>query len=358
MTVPTITPNSPDGKPPIRLGVIGAGAFACRRHLPDAVNNPRVCLAGICRRDPETRAKIAAHFCVPEDKTYGDWRQMLDDLEMDAVLIATPNAHHYEQAKSALERGLHVLLEKPMTIRASEAHELVALARQQDLRLAVALNPPFWAHCHQVRRALKDERIGTLESAAMYWSGSAEYVFGRAPQPGNLPGIVPPTMFRADPALNGGGYFVDGGSHLVSELLWITGLRARRVSALMDETPSDMRVAFSMEMENGAVVSINSIGDSKFPVRRVRNVFGLSGGTITIVSFDFETTIMLHGQEHRKFKEADLLPVPQPVANFISAIEGHGQLFSPGEHGAQVVEVIEAAYESAATGRTVTLQPE
>jgi predicted dehydrogenase len=117
-----------------------------------------------------------------------------------------------------------------------------------------------------------------------------------------------------------------------------------------------MRIAFSVELENGAVVSINSIGDSKFPVRRVRNIFGLTGGTVTIVNSEFETTIMLHGQEHRRFKEADLLPVPQPVANFISAIEGHGQLFSPGEHGAQVVEVVEAAYESATTGRTITIQ--
>ena len=344
--------------PPIRLGVIGAGAFACRRHLPDAVNNPRVNLAAICRRDPEARAKIAAHFCIPEDRAYGDWQQMLDAVPLDAVLIATPNAQHYEQAKTALERGLHVLIEKPMAIHAHEAHELVALAREKNLKLSVALNPPFWAHCHQVRRALRDERMGALESVAMYWSGSAEYVFGRAPQPGNLPGIVPPTMFRADPELNGGGYFVDGGSHLVSELLWLTGLRARRVAALMDETPTDMRIALSVELENGAVATINSIGDSKFPTRRVRNVFGAVGGMVLIVNFEFETTIMLHGQEHRRFKEAELMPVPQPIANFVSAIEGNGQLYSPGEHGAQVVEVVEAAYESATTGRTVTLLPE
>jgi predicted dehydrogenase len=340
---------------PVRLGVIGAGAFACRRHLPDAINNPGVCLTAICRRAPEARAKIAAHFCVPAERAYGDWQQMLTETELDAVLIATPNAQHYEQAKAALERGLHVLIEKPMTIHAHEAHELVALAHAKNLQLAVALNPPYWAHCHQVRRALHDERMGALESAAMYWSGSAEYVFGRAPQPANLPGIVAPTMFRADPELNGGGYFTDGGSHLVSELLWVTGLRARRVTALMDQTPTDMRAALSIELENGAIATINSIGDSKLATRRVRNVFGATGGTVLIVNFEFETTIMVHGQEHRKFKEAELMPVAQPVANFVSAIQGHGKLFSPGTHGAQVVEVIEAAYESATTGRVVSL---
>jgi predicted dehydrogenase len=342
-------------RPPVRLGVIGAGAFACRRHLPDAINNPGVCVAAICRRDPEARAKIAAHFCVPPEAAYGDWQQMLDEVELDAVLIATPNAQHYEQARAALERGLHVLIEKPMNVRSTEAHELVALAHRNNLQLGVALNPPFWAHCHQIRRALRDERMGALESAAIYWSGSAEYVFGRAPQPANLPGIVPPTMFRADPDLNGGGYFTDGGSHLVSELLWVTDLRVRRVSALMDQTPSDMRTALTLEMENGAVATINSIGDSKYSTRRVRNVFGATGGAVLIAGFDFETTIMMHGQEHRKFKEAELLPVAQPIANFVSAIQGRGKLFSPGEHGAHVVEVIEAAYESASSGRTVML---
>jgi predicted dehydrogenase len=339
----------------VRLGVIGAGWFASRRHLPDAAKHPNVRLVALCRRDPEARTRMADHFGVPHEQAYEDWEQMLDEVELDAVLIATPNALHYSQAKAALQRGLHVLLEKPMTIHSHEAHELVALEAAQGLKLAVALNPPFWAHCHQMRRALRDERMGALESAAMYWSGSAEYVFGRAPAPGNPQGVVPPTLFRADPALNGGGYLIDGGSHLISELLWVTGLRVRRVTALLDETPTDMRIALSLEMENGAVATLNAIGDSKFPGRRVRNVFGAVNGTITVVNFEFETTIMMQGNEHRKFKEADLPPVAGPVANFVDAIQGRGKLFSPATHGAQVVEVVEAAYQAALTGRTVTL---
>ena len=280
---------------------------------------------------------------------------MLDKAPLDAVLIATPNLYHYEMAKACLERGLHVLLEKPMTIRSQDAHALVALAHERGLRLSVALNPPFWAHCHQIRRALKDEKMGALESATMYWTGNAEYVFGRAPMPEKGVGVVPPTLFRADPELNGGGYFQDGGSHLVSQMLWVTGLRVRRVAALMDATPTDLRIALSLEMENGAVATITGIGDSKLSNRRVRNIWGAANGSITVINPEFETTIMFQGQEHRKFKESDLLPIPGPVANFVDAIQGRGKLFSTGEHGAHVVEVVEAAYESATSGRTITL---
>ena len=339
----------------VRLGVLGAGSFVSRRHLPDAVGNPRVQVSALCRRDAEARGKMAAHFGVPTEQAYADWQEMLDKAPLDAVLIATPNLYHYEMARAALERGLHVLLEKPMTIRSQDAHELVTLAKERNFHLGVALNPPFWAHCHQIRRALKDEKMGQLESAAMYWTGNAEYVFGRAPMPATGTGVVPPTLFRADPELNGGGYFQDGGSHLVSQMLWVTGLRVRRVSALMDATPTDLRIAMSLEMENGAVATITGIGDSKLSTRRVRNVWGASGGIVTVVGPEFDTDINLSGQEHRRFKEADLLPVANPVSNFVDAIQGRAKLLSPGEHGAHVVEVVEAAYLSATSGSVVTL---
>jgi predicted dehydrogenase len=339
----------------VRFGVIGAGWFACRRHLPDIQREAGAELAAICRRDPESRATIAAQFGLAERQCFADWQEMLAEVELDAVLIATPPALHYAQAKAALERGLHVLLEKPMTVRGAEAWELVALAEKQGLQLSVALNPPFWARSHQMREALTGGELGELESASLYWTGSAEYVFGRAEKPDNLPGIVPPTMYRSDPELGGGGYFVDGGSHLVSDLIWTTGLRARRVSALMDTTPTDMRTVVSLEMENGAIASITSIGDSKFPERRVSTTLGAKNGTITVNTFAFETEIKPHGQPSRSFKEADLPPVSGPVANFVKALNGQEDLFSPGTHGAHVVEIVEAACHSAVTGNTITL---
>ncbi len=339
----------------VRLGIIGAGWFVSRRHLPDIKGNKRLVLTSLCRRDAEARAKMEAFVGLPPESGYEDWRRMLAEAPLDAVLIATPNNLHYEQAKAALEHGLHVLLEKPMTIRSEHARELVEIAKARGLKLAVALNPPHWAHCHRARRALQSEQMGAFESAAMYWTGSAQYLFGRAPRPAKMEGVVPPTEYRADPDQNGGGYFADGGPHLVSELLWLTGLRPKRIMALMDAVPADMRIAISFEMENGAIATITSIGDSQFDQRRVRNVFGSANGTVAVMYQEFETLIQVKGMEPVKFREADLMPVASPINNFIDAIQGRAALFSPGEHGADVVEVVEAVYESASTGRIVTL---
>ena len=340
---------------PVRLGVVGAGWFASRRHLPDAQADSNVELVALCRRDADSRRTMAEKFGIESRFAFEDWREMLKGAELDAVLIATPNNLHFEQAKAALEAGLHVLLEKPMTIRTEHARELVALADANGLKLSVAVNPPFWAHCHAMRDALRDPDMGALESVSMYWTGSAEYVFGKAPAPDNLPGVVPPTMYRSDPEQNGGGYFADGGPHLVSELLWVSGQKARRVTALMDAAPADMRAVLSIELENGALATIASLGDSKFPGRRVRNTFGASNGLITVQDFAFETVVAIQGREPQHCREADLPPVGTPVGNFAQAILGHAELLSPGWHGADVVAVTEAAYRSALEGRTVTL---
>lgn len=340
---------------PVRLGVLGAGWFASRRHIPDAMRHPDVQLEAICRRDDEAREKIAAHFDIPRERALADWQRMLQEVELDAVLIATPNALHYPQAKAALERGLHVLVEKPMTLKSSEAWELVELAKSKNLQLAVALNPPYWAHCHQIRRALHDPKMGDLETVSLLFSGSVEYVFGRSSAPEHLPGVVAPTMYRADPELNGGGNFADGGSHLVSELLWITGRKARRVTALTDCLPCDMRVAASIELDSGVLATIASVGDSKYSGKRVQNLFTTSHGSVQVTNPEFDTVIVTHGQGNRTFSEAELAKVESPIANFVAAIRHEGHLYAPGEHGAQVVQVVEAIYESARSGKTMEL---
>jgi len=338
----------------LRIGVLGAGWFASRRHLPDIQKHPDVTLAALCRRDPEALARLRDHF-RPE-RTYTDWREMLETCPLDAVLIATPHALHYEQARAALERGLHVLLEKPMAIRSDEARDLRDLAMAKGRTLAVALNPPYWAHCHRMRGAIQAGRIGNVEAVDMFWTGNAAYVFGEAPKPADLPGLVPPTMYRADPDLCGGGYLIDGGSHLVSEVLWVTGMRATRVACLMDALPSDRRATLILTLENGASATITSIGNSGHAQRRVRNTFAGADGTITVEGFEFQTTIAVEGGQPETFLERDLLSVPGPVADFVHAIREHGTLAASPDHGVHVVEVIEAAYRSAMNGQTVSLE--
>ena len=346
------------GQDRVRLGILGAGSFVSRRHLPESAGNAHVVVTALCRRDPDALATMASHFGLTPEQTYVDWKEMLERAPLDAVLIATPNSYHYEMAAACLERGLHVLLEKPMTVRSEDAHALVALAEERSLQMSVALNPPFWAHCHQIRRALKEEKMGALESAAMYWTGNVEHVFGRVPMPDSgcrrCTTYVVPRRSRTEWGRVLPGWRVAPG---VADAL---GHRSARAPGVCRDGCHADRSARPLCCSNWKMARSPPLlvsGTANFPLRRVRNVWGAANGTITVVNPDFETSIMLHGQEHRKFKEADLLPVPGPITNFVDAIQGRGKLFATAEHGAHVVEVVEAAYQSAAAGHAITLPP-
>lgn len=350
----TCSPEIPAAAP-VRFGVIGAGWFASRRHIPDIAKHPGAVVAALCRRDTSSLVRVRDQV-APGAALYSDWRQMLAEANLDVVVVATPHHLHYEQVLAALNQGVNVVAEKPLTVRAEDALHLVRVAKEHNLLLSVALNPPHWAHCRRMREVIRDGMIGEVEAVSLFWTGNAEYVFADGPKPENLPGVVAPTMFRADPAQCGGGYLMDGGPHLISEALWVTGLRPVSVTCRMDRLPSDRRAALIIELENGAVATISTVGNSRSGGRRVSNRFAGTDGTIEVEHFNFHTRI-----ESRKgteeFTEAELPPAPGPVANMIEALRGKAPLASDGTHGATVVQVLEAAYQSAREGRTIAIPP-
>ena len=307
---------------PVRIGVVGAGWFASRRHLPDIGRCAGAKLAAICRRSKTELRRIAEHFGSPP--AYTDYAEMLAHAELDAVLICTPHALHGPQAAAALARGLHVLVEKPLALSAREAAGLAEQARERSRVLAVAVNPPYWAHCHALRET--------------------------------MPGVVRPSLFRGNPALAGGGHLMDAGSHLVSELLWVTGRHPVAIPALMDNPENDLCACVALQLDNNAIATIAIRGDSRHPDRRVSSRYYGSAGMAAVDGMPFRVTLAPHGEPPTTQTEAELPPAPTPVENFVQVIHGHAVPLAPPEHGVALAQTLEAAYESARTGRTVRLE--
>jgi predicted dehydrogenase len=346
----------------VRIGVVGAGWFASRRHLPDIVACLEAELVALCRRSPAELALLAEQFHAP--RTYTDFDRMLDEAPLEALLIATPHALHFPQAKAALERGLHVLVEKPLAVSGRQAEDLAALATARGRVLSTAVNPPFWPHCAHLKALREQGALGEIEAAQITMVGAVEHVFGRAPMPDHLPGLVRPTLFRGDPALNGGGNLMDSGSHLVSELLWVTGLSPRAVTARLDALPTDMRAVLTVELGEPAgappiarplLATITAIGNSRHPRRRVLSSYYGSRATATADGLPFRVVLTPAEGAPETFPESALPTVPSPVADFIAAIREGRPPVSPPAHGVAVTRVLEAAYQSAARGERVAL---
>src|SRR5213083_331863 len=116
-----------------RVAVIGTGWWSTYTHIPALQADPRAELVAVCDSNPDKLRAAAQAYRI--ERLYSDVGAMLDQQALDGVVIATPHATHAAVAEACLARGLHVLVEKPMTLHASEAQALVALAQAQKREL-------------------------------------------------------------------------------------------------------------------------------------------------------------------------------------------------------------------------------
>lgn len=338
--------------PPVRIGVIGAGWFASRRHCPDILAHPQATLTALCRRDPTQLQHMAAAFQVKH--TYTDYRDLVHSGIVDGVLVCSPHHLHYEHTRAALENGLHVLLEKPITIDPADGRELVELAAAKNLTLIVAQNPPYWSHCRYLKEQIQHGRLGEIEAAQIHWVGNAKAVLGLEELPADMPGVVQPTLFRQDPAQNGGGFLVDGGSHLLCELLWCTCLKVVEVTAQMDDAEWDVRAVLTLLLSNGALATLSNIADSNIRDKRQHSLYYGANGTAAMRGFPGHVAIEAAG-DSEQVHEKDLPEPPSPAGNFVDCAQGHGSAEITGETAVHIVEILHAAYAAARTGRTTSI---
>ena len=137
----------------ITVGVIGCGYWG-----PNLVRNfvegEASRLLWICDTDESRLREIGRRY--PSARTTPDYRRLLADPELDAVVIATPVATHYPFAKEALAAGKHVLVEKPFTTNAREAEELIALAAQSGRTLMLDHTFIYTGAVRKIKEILDD----------------------------------------------------------------------------------------------------------------------------------------------------------------------------------------------------------
>jgi predicted dehydrogenase len=143
----------------IKVGVIGTG-FISPIHI-EAIR--RTCLGevvALAGRSLETAEKKARQFAVP--RWYGDYRQLLQDDEVEAVHITTPNNLHYPMVKEALLAGKHVICEKPLTMTQKESAELLELVEKTGLIHAVHFNVRYYPLARESRELIGRGEVGEL----------------------------------------------------------------------------------------------------------------------------------------------------------------------------------------------------
>ena len=341
----------------VRLGFIGAGWWSTSVYIPKLASRPDVELSAVCRRSPaeleQVRERFGFRFATP------DYHELLEQ-PLDGVVVTSPHSLHYEHAKAALEHGLHVMVDKPFALRASEAWELVELGRSRGLHVLVPYGynySPFAAEAHRLVAA---GALGEIEHVLCHKASSVRQLLE-----GTLTGrprgnamFTPAAATWADPAIAGGGYGVAQLTHALGLLFYVAPLRVAHVYAEMASPTSQVELydAVSVRFRNGATGSVSGAGGVPRPFRPQVDIriFGKEG----MLLLDVERERL----ELRRHDGVDfVLPMnpgdgtytcEAPPDRFVELIKGEDVPNpSSGELAARVVELLDAAYRSSLSGK-------
>lgn len=342
----------------VRLGFIGACWWATSNHMPIFAQRDDVEMAAVCRIGAAELAAVRDRF------RFGfatqEYRELLDQ-PLDAVVVSSPHTLHYEHANAALARGLHVLVEKPMTTHADQAWNLVEHARAAGKHLLVPYGWNYKPFVIEAQRLLADGGVGDIEYVLCHMASPIRGLLDRhdVGEAVGGTGLFPPDAATwGDPAVAGGGYGHAQLTHATGMLFFLTPLRASRVYAEMSAPGSAVELydALSVRFSSGATGVVSGAGSvppgSGFQVD-IR-IFGRDGMLLVDVERERVELRRRDGRDVTLSIAAGTgaYDCTVPPARFIELILGQSsENSSPGEVAARSVELLDAAYRSARSGR-------
>jgi UDP-N-acetylglucosamine 3-dehydrogenase len=330
----------------LSIGIIGLGEIG-QFHARAFAACERARLVAVADLSADLVAQAQQQFGV---RGYDDHRRLLDDEAVEAVVICLPHDLHFPVGSDALERGRQVLMEKPLALDSAQAARLIDDARTSGVTLAVAHNQLFYPPYRRARSALLDGSLGTVRFARFCLRMGPRY-----------PG------WRMEVERIGGGALFDAGIHRVYLARYLFGTPLA-VSAVSDVAQP------GREFEEIAVVTMRFAAD-------VIGVIEASHGAPR-GSFDDgneivgdSAVLLMAGAEasfHATTSEPPyaLIRPGQPpqlegegrdwaatfedqARDFVDAVLDGRRPNASGEDGRDTIQLIEAAYESARSGRVV-----
>jgi predicted dehydrogenase len=200
----------------IRVGVIGGG-FIGKIHIEALRRLGYVDVNAIVSRKQETAEAKAKELSIP--KAYGDYEDLFNDKDIDVVHLTTVNSLHYPLAKQAMQKGKHVLCEKPLAMNSREGAELLKIARQQKIVHAICHNMRYYPLVKQARAMVRAGEAG--EVRLIHGHYLQDWLF-----------LETDYNWRLISSLSGGSRAVaDIGTHWLDMVQHITGQKVIAVSA-------------------------------------------------------------------------------------------------------------------------------
>ncbi len=274
---------------------------------------------------------------------YTDHRRM-EKLDLDCVIVSTPNHLHHETCLSFLRAGKNVMCEKPLAITADQAWEMVDASHEAGVFLKTASNHRYMPNILKAHEIVSVGGIGN----PLYFRGFIGHGGGKFS-----------SNWFLDPKQSGGGTLMDNGCHLLDLMRWFVGEPAQCTgfvdTLLLEIKPLEDNAFVILKMRNNAYASINSSWTEWFGYLYFE-IYGDKGFVIVDCRYGNKVTYGERDAEHVSVYDYTNLPSQSyrlEMADLVSSLLAKRQPQPSGEDGAKVVELIHAIYESSRTGRTV-----
>lgn len=334
----------------VRVGIVGAGGIVRSQHVPGFAAIDGVSVDAVANRTRESSERAAAEFGI--SRVHDDWRALVADRELDAVLVGTWPNLHAPVAIAALETGKHVLVQARLASNAAEGRAIAdAAAARPDLVTMVVPAPfTFWADA-RLRRLLAESEIGQLRLVRAFFGG------GDGP-------IRPGPGWRRDRRFSGNNVLALGIQYeqlarWVGHAVWVQASEEIIDPNSADE-PADVPdlVLVQAGLSGGARLSLDMSPHARFGGPSSVHLFG-SVGTLVVNLDDQQILLRREGGVER-----DVTP---PAAErgawrveeeFIGAIRGTEQVrLTDVETAVRYMEFTDAVRQSAVDGRRISLPP-
>ncbi len=349
------------------VAIVGCGGISRWAHNPFYVNNTaRVKIVAVCDIIKERAEQFVKEF-YPEAKPYADWREMLEQDDIDVVDICTPNYLHSEIAIAALEKGLNVTCEKPDAVSPEKAEAMKAAADKSGKLLMVMRNNRFVSISKYAKRYIEAGRMGKIYAGRAGWQRRR--------------GIPGKGGWFTTKEQSGGGPLIDLGVHMIDLAVWLMG--NPRPVAVSGNT-------FCEFANNNTSDSVNSqfgdqVSDGTFDVEDLAmGLIRFDNGAVLQIEFSWASNIETENRfvELRgtkagmKWYEGNYLDIYSEddgeltntrincidtnghgnyLSHFFDVLDGKAEpIFTP-QQGIDMIKILDAMYRSAEAGKEIAL---
>jgi len=342
----------------VKIGIVGAGGIA-EMHARGYHRAKDVELVACCDLIGSRAEEFARQHGFK--RRYSDYRKMLNAEDLDGISVCTPNYAHKDPTILALKRGIHVLCEKPIGMDSKEAKVMTEAARKSDAFLTVGQHLRFESENQALKRMVDAGDLG-------------EIYYGRSHST-RRKGIPGWGVFHVKEK-SAGGPMIDIGVHALDLILWlmgfpgiesVTGQTYTKFGNTQEQYHTWGKVdpkTYSVEdfacgmarLKNGATLLVESSWASHIEKESFTQVvLGDRGG---LTAYPHKAHTVRNGDhvdiEFRELPKVE--PHEEEVLWFVDCIRGEKEILVRPEESFQVMQLIDAVYKSAETGKEVRIK--